>query len=259
MGNAVVGDDAATAESGAPAVPNLTPFTKAFDSSAYVFPSSDLVAHLVLAHQTQMHNLITLTNYKTRLALYSQTGNSQETSVPGAPGATPGTPATATVVPASVRPQFEHPAEQLVRYLLFANETPLGGIDGARLIKSSSFAQEFSARGIRDPKGRSLRDFDLSARIFRYPCSYLIYSDAFDALPEPAKGYVYHRLLEILSGQDQSQDFAKVSGQDRRSVLEILLATKSGLPDEWKVYAKTNRIQVAGTAPSPVRGGLSSG
>ncbi len=149
-----------------------------------------------------MHNLITLTNYRTRLALYSQAKNS---------GGTPAAPAP--VVPDGVRQQIERPAEQLLRYLLFANETPLGGIDGARLINSSPFAQEFAARGIRDPKGRSLRDFDLSTRIFRYPCSYLIYSDAFDALPEPAKGYVFHRLLEILSGQDQSQDFAKVSGQ----------------------------------------------
>jgi hypothetical protein len=46
--------------------------SKSFDSSTYLIPDSDVVAHLVLAHQTQMHNLITLTNYKTRLALYAQ-------------------------------------------------------------------------------------------------------------------------------------------------------------------------------------------
>ncbi|HYA18413.1 MAG TPA: hypothetical protein VEF06_13160, partial [Bryobacteraceae bacterium] len=40
------------------------------DTSAYLVPESDVVAHLVLAHQTQMHNLITLTNYHTRIALY---------------------------------------------------------------------------------------------------------------------------------------------------------------------------------------------
>jgi hypothetical protein len=89
-----------------------------------------------------------------------------------------------------------------------------------------------------------LRDFDLHSRIFRYPCSYLIYSDAFDTLPEPAKGYVYHRLLEILSGQDQSPDFARVTAQDRRAILEILLATKPGLPGEWQAYAKSKHLQV---------------
>ncbi len=77
---------------------------------------------------------------------------------------------------------------------------------------ASQFAREFAARGPRDSKGRSLRDFDLRTRIFRYPCSYLIYSAAFDALPEPAKAYVYHRLLQILSGQDQSADFAGAVG-----------------------------------------------
>ena len=128
------------------------------------------------------------------------------------------------------------------------NETPLPNADPQRIIRASPFAQEFAARGVRDGKGRSLRDFDLSTRIFRYPCSYLVYSDAFDALPEPAKGYVYHRLLEILSGQDQGQDFAKLSAENRHTILEILLATKPGLPDEWRNYAKSNHIRVALTA-----------
>jgi hypothetical protein len=180
-----------------------------------------VVAHLVLAHQTQMHNLITLTNYKTRLALYAQ-------------GGSPLSDAN--------RQQFERPAEQLLRYLLFANEAPLTGFDGQRVIATSSFAHAFSERGVRDPKGRSLRDFDLSKRIFRYPCSYLIYSDAFDQLPQPAKAYVYHRLLEVLSGREQSSDFATLSAENRRAVLEILLATKPGLPSEWGDFAKANHL-----------------
>ncbi len=45
------------------------------------------------------------------------------------------------------------------------------------------------------PRGRSLRDFDLHTRIFKYPCSYLIYSEAFDAIPEPAKEYIYGRVI----------------------------------------------------------------
>jgi hypothetical protein len=59
---------------------------------------------------------------------------------------------------------------------------------------TSGFAEAFAARGPRDPKGRSLRDFDLRTRLFKYPCSCLIYSESFEALPEPAKTYVYHRL-----------------------------------------------------------------
>jgi hypothetical protein len=245
MGNAAV-DDSKVVDASSPegAGTKLTALSQRFDASSYLAPTSDVVAQLVLAHQTQMHNLITLTNYKTRLALYSQAAEVKGgTEVKGADAS----------LSESVRQRFEHPAEQLLRYLLFANETPLSGADSRRIIGSSAFAREFQSRGPRDSKGRSLRDFDLSTRIFRYPCSYLIYSDAFDRLPEPAKGYVYHRLLAVLSGQDQSPDFARLSAQDRRAVLEILLATKAGLPGEWTEYGKSEHLQIvaAHSRPNP--------
>jgi peroxiredoxin len=163
------------------------------NTSFYPTASSDVVAHLVLAHQTQMHNLITQTNYQTRL---------------GKP--------------------FDRSAEQLVRYLLFADEAPLEGT----IDPHSEFAKDFAARGPRDSQGRSVRDFDLHKRIFKYPCSYLIYSEAFDAIPEPAKAFIYHRLFEVLTGSE----FTSLSTEDRRAVLEILAATKPGLPEEWKQF-----------------------
>jgi hypothetical protein len=207
-----------------------------FKATDYLVPGSDAVALLVLAHQTQMHNLITLTNYKTRIALYDlgkQAADGQ---------AAPAAAASAAALPDATRRQFERPAEQLLRYLLFVNEAPLTGLGAQQALTASPFAKEFAARGLRDSQGRSLRDFDFTQRIFRYPCSYLIYSDAFDAIPEPAKTYVYHRLLQILSGQDQSEDFARLTAPDRRAVLEILLETKPGLPAEWQDYAHTNHL-----------------
>ena len=132
----------------------------------------------------------------------------------------------------------------MLRYLLFADEAPLLGLD-PQLLAASAFAKEFAARGPRDSQGRSLRDFDLKQRIFRYPCSYLIYSEAFDAIPEPAKSYVYHRLLQILTGQDHSDDFARLTPPDRRAVLEIVLDTKPGLPPEWQDYAHANHLRTA--------------
>ncbi len=118
-------------------------------------------------------------------------------------------------------------------------------LDAKQVIEGSAYAREFPARGPRDSRGRSLRDFDLHTRIFRYPCSYLIYSEDFDALPEPAKGLVYSRLLEVLTGNDQSGDFDALSADDRRAVLEILLETKRGLPREWQDYARANHLRVA--------------
>jgi hypothetical protein len=234
LGNAVV-DDKPAADTPAAAVSlKLTELSKPYDASTYLAPGSDVVAHLVLAHQTQMHNLITLTNYKTRLALYAEAASNKSAGLPeDAP------------LSESAQQQFQRPAEQLLRYLLFIDEAPLSGVGIAQLEGSSSFAREFAARGVRDRKGRSLRDFDLSTRIFRYPCSYLIYSESFDALPEPAKSYIYHRLLEILTGQDKSPDFARLSAEDRRAILEILLATKPGLPQEWRDYAKATHIHIA--------------
>jgi hypothetical protein len=233
MANAVVEDRQTTGEPDQSASTKLVSLPSAFDSSAYLTPDSDVVAHLVLAHQTQMHNLITLTNYKTRLALYAEAAKDHSD----------GKPADAPLSE-SARKQFERPAEQLVRYLLFVNEAPLSTPGGEGVEGSSSYQKEFEARGVRDAQGRSLRDFDLKTRIFRYPCSYLIYSASFDALPEPAKGYVYHRLLEVLSGEDKSGDFSRLSAEDRRAVLEILLATKPGLPAEWEDYARSNHILV---------------
>jgi hypothetical protein len=210
-----------------------------YNASDYLVPGSDAVALLVLSHQTQMHNLITLTNYKTRIALYALQNQTAE----GHAGAVPDTAS----LPDATRRQFERPAEQLLRYLLFANETPLTDLHAQAALQASPFAKEFAARGPRDSKGRSLRDFDLGTHIFRYPCSYLIYSDAFDALPQPAKGYVYHRLLQILSGEDKSEDFARLTADDRRAVLEILMETKPDLPEEWQAYAHLNHLTLRGT------------
>jgi hypothetical protein len=235
----------------------LAPIEQSFDPSAYLAPGSDEVALLVLAHQTQMHNLITLTNYKTRIALHKLAsesaggaGSAGGTATPSAnAGLTAGAVASAAdgplALPEATRRQFERPAEQLLRYLLFTNEAPLPNLNAKEVIGSSAFARDFESRGPRDSRGRSLRDFDLSTRIFRYRCSYLIYSDAFDALPEPSKTYVYHRLLQILSGEDRSPDFESLSGPDREEILAILLETKSGLPQEWLDYARSHQLRVA--------------
>jgi hypothetical protein len=193
-----------------------------FDTAAYLTDKSDIVALMVLAHQTQMHNLITLTNYQTRLALFAEQKRNLSLSLP---------PET---VPDGAPKPWEAPAEQLVRYLLFTNEVPLKN----PIAGTSGFEQEFAARGPRDSRGRSLRDFDLQRRIFKYPCSYLIYSSDFDAIPSPAKEYIYRRLFEILSGREQGPEFASLSSQDRQAILEILVATKPGLPDQWKEFVR---------------------
>jgi hypothetical protein len=136
---------------------------------------------------------------------------------------------------------FEDPAEQLVRYLLFTNEARLN----APVAGNTTFAQDFAARGPFDSRGRSLRQFDLQSRIFKYPCSYLIYSETFDAIPPPAKEFVYRRLFEVLSGKDQSPEFKTLSVEDRRAILEILVDTKPGLPPEWKQFVGQEKQSIS--------------
>ena len=224
MANAVLQGDASSASTTA----RLVPISAAYDPSELLSGSSDVVAHLVLAHQTQAHNLITLTNYRTRIALYNQRKDGR----------------TDTELPEDAKLQYERPAEQLVRYLVFSNEAPLDGLN-IQEEADSEFAKTFASDGPRDSKGRSLRDFDLKHQTFRYPCSYLIYTESFDSIPEPAKSYLYHRLYQVLSGEDQTTDFAGISASSRRTALEILLATKPGLPEEWQHYARTNHLHLA--------------
>ena len=100
---------------------------------------------------------------------------------------------------------------------------------------------DFARRGPRDSKGRSLRDLDLNTRLFRYPCSYLIDSRAFDSLPAEVKDRVYRRLWEILGNQGTGKEHPHLATEDRRAIIEILRETKPGLPDYWKAPAPVSR------------------
>lgn len=184
----------------------------------YLSPHSDVVALMVLEHQIKMHNLIAVANYQAKLAIQYAREISKAFGEP-----------EGTISESTAR-RFDSPAEKLVKYLLFVDEAELT----ARVEGSSEFTAEFAARGPRDPQGRSLRDFDLTTRLFKYPCSYLIYSKAFDALPAQVKERTYRRLWEVLTGRDTSPAFARRTPEERRAILEILLATKSDLPDYWR-------------------------
>lgn len=197
---------------------NTTDLSSRFDTSAYLAPGSDLVALMVLTHQTQVHNLITRANYQTRIALRDE--KTADHSSGDAPGP----------ISDSMRQRIQDACEPLVRALLFCEETPLP----SPIAGTSTFARDFAAAGPRDKKGRSLRDFDLTRRLFKYPCSYLIYTESFAVLPSQAKDYVYQRLWDVLSGKETSQDFAVLSPADRKAVIEILRDTMSGLPEYWR-------------------------
>jgi hypothetical protein len=115
---------------------------------------------------------------------------------------------------------------RLVDYFLFVDEFPLP----QRIEGSSAFARRFAARGPRDRQGRSLRQFDLQRRLMKYPCSYMIYSPAFDALPANVRAAVYRRIIDVLESPPSEKKCARLSPDDRRAIREILQETKLDFP-----------------------------
>jgi hypothetical protein len=185
-----------------------------FDTRGYLSLQSDIVALMVLEHQTHMTNLLTRIGWESRLALADP---------PRLKG--PTSPSRGNRV--GVADRVKDTAQELVDYLLFVDEAPFKGT----IRGSSSFAQKFAEQGPRDGRGRSLRQLGLEQRLMRYPCSYMIYTDAFDALPVPAKDAVYERMWHVLSGREKAGSYATLSLADRRAIVEILKETKKGLPE----------------------------
>jgi hypothetical protein len=181
---------------------NLTSLKEFFDEGKVYGKGSDIVALMILEHQGHMHNYIARLNIEARqmLAAYGH-----------------------------VR-YMRSQVDAFLRYLLFAEEVALTApIEG-----NPEYVASFTASAIRDSKGRSLRDLDLQQRMFKYPCSYLIYSQAFDAMAPEIKEVILQKLHDILTGKNQDEQFARVSAEDRKAVLEILVETKANLPDYWK-------------------------
>jgi hypothetical protein len=207
---------------------NVTDLSDRLSVATYLQPTSDLVALMVMEHQTQMHNRITAAGYAAKQAIDYQRGINESLKLP------------ADEVWDSTRKRIEGPAEELLEYLLFAEEAKLvSAVEGA-----SSFTNAFAARGPKDAAGRSLRDFDLSTRLFRYRCSYLIYSEGFLSLPEVTRKYLYRRLDEVLSGADRGEAFGHLGAEERQAIREILVETHPEIGQRWKGKAAADATEV---------------
>jgi hypothetical protein len=207
MGNAVVPDPYSSSDLEQEGTQNLTSLKTKVNLSPYMAQTSDLVALMTFEHQLRMSNLIARISRQAREV-------EQSTNVDGA--ATEG---------------LKTGIDEMLKYMLFVEEAPL--LEPIRGV--SSFTATFPARGPRDGLGRSLRDFDLQTRIFRYPLSYMIYSASFDAIPDSVKTPLYKRLYEILTNQDTGDRFSRLSAVDRKAIFEILVETKPDLPGYWEM------------------------
>jgi hypothetical protein len=184
---------------------NVTDLSSRFDVRPYLTPTSDIVALMTLEHQIGVVDRIWVLQAQARALHGSGAVQSTEADV-------------------------NRSIEDLVAYLVGAHEAPLASpVTGV-----SSFTRTFPQRGPFDAHGRSLRDFDLQTRLFRYPLSYMIYSRAFNSLDPAVRQRVYKRLFEVLSGADRSAAFARLTPESKRAALEILTETKPDLPDYYR-------------------------
>jgi hypothetical protein len=177
------------------------------DERACLSPHSDIVALMVLDHQAHMTNLLIRMGWETRSALHRPDHDSDW-----------------------IGRGLLAAAQQVVDYMLFIDEAPLTG----KIQGTSGFTVNFSTQGPTDSQGRSLRQFELEKRLFRYPCSFMIYSRTFDALPDEARSAIYKRMWQVLSGEEMDERYGRLTLSDRQQIIEILLETKKGLPDYFQ-------------------------
>jgi hypothetical protein len=210
-GNAIANEDASPPidrDAGA----NQTSLHQFIDVGAYAASGSDIVSLMVLEHQSQMHNAITKANYEARRAAHQDSVMNKLLD------------RDVNYVSESHDRRIASVGENLLRYLLFVDELELTDA----IVGDTTFREGFESRGKTDQRGRSLREFDLQTRIFKYPCSYLIYSESYRGLPKTVRDYVENRLILILTEKDTSGDFDHLDQETRQAILEILTDTLSG-------------------------------
>ena len=179
-----------------------------FDFARYPASTSDILAHLLLEHQTGFVNRVLEASYRARSYLHE--GNGQVSSEHAA--------------------ELDRQAGIITRYLFFADEAPLppDGVEG-----DAAFKADF-LRGRRvTAEGLSLKDFELRTRLFKHRCSYMIYSPVFHGLPNPMKQRVYSRLSEALRLEKPSKEFDYLAPVEKQAIRSILKETMPELREGW--------------------------
>ena len=187
---------------------NVSELSRFFDTSDYLTATSDIVALLVLEHQVSMHNRLIEGDFTVRSALYRSRQLNKELGV-----------ANPDEISDSCRRIISNQADNILECLLFRDEAalPYGGIES-----KGPFMAEFAGQGKKNREGRSLRDFQLLDRIFKYRCSYMIHSLTFEHLSPPLKQRVLARLAAVLDGADTSGRHDHLGASERRHIRAIL-------------------------------------
>jgi hypothetical protein len=203
---------------------------KYFETGDYLAATSDVVALLVFEHQLTMHNALTRANFAIRRMIAYQHGLQKAFKEP------------LTDEPAydSVKNVFTRTTEDVVDRLLFRNAANLPeGVFG-----DEAFQEQFTKNAPR-AGGHSLKDLQLSNRIFANRCSFLIYSPQFLGLPEGLKSRIFARLDQALRSRDPEDRYAYLSEIEKQRIQDILWQTH---PDAKRFWHKAPGLAV--TTPS---------
>lgn len=190
---------------------NVTALKRFFDTTPYPRKTSDIVALMVLEHQTFVQNVLTRANHTALRAIHMQTSLQRELGEPVSDTPT-----------GTARRMIDHSAEDVLDALLFKDEAPLpeGGIEG-----DEAFQTAFGKSAPRSEEGRSLKDFQLLTRLFKYRCSFMIHSLSFTHLTPAMKETVLTRLFAVLEGEADTERYAYLSESERRHIRDILKQT----------------------------------
>lgn len=196
MGNFIVDDVAKLRELNLTPNGNKVDLAGYLDTASYITGGSDIVALMIVEHQIEVQNALTRLSFESRTRLHENGSLSPE--------------------------ELAELTRPLLESLFFVHEVAL--VD--TITGSSAFADNFQARGPQDSQGRSLRDLNLATRIFEYPLSYLVYSDAVKALPQTVKAHLFNDIRRVLSGELQDAAFAHLDSGKREAITSILRETK---------------------------------
>ena len=172
----------------------------------HLVETSDIVALLLLEHQIHIQNLL--------IRLQWEASNNSNSEI--------------------LDEKILLASEKLLEGMFLVDEAQIMG----PLKGNPEFQREFENKGPYDRDLRSLRQLDLNTRLFRYPFSYMVYSESFEALPRNIKHHLFDRIWEVLRGRDRSKSFEHLSSLDRGAILEILRNTKTDFRNWQKARVK---------------------
>lgn len=218
MGNAVaVRREDGSAAQDREAAANRISLAGLVDTGPYLRPTSDIVALMVLEHQVMLHNAYTQGSLNVHELVVRHRAVMRELGRPDAP------------LSPELQSLIRNHARRIVGMMLFQGEAamPAGGVDGNPDFQAAFLRNRREAAG--GPVGRrSLKDFQLLTRLFKYRCSYTVYSRAFDLMDPLLKREVWAQLRHALLEEDELS--SHLPAAEKAQIWDILRQTKADMP-----------------------------